>query len=265
MQEITSKDNGRLRGFMALCREKKERDRSGLCVLDGVKMCRDAASAGIPVIQLWITDTASEKYAADISEISATADEIFLIKDGAAGRLSELNTPQGVFAVVRRPDTVPVSDLTVSDRILGLFGLQNPENLGGGVRTAAALGYGSLLLSSDCADIWSPRALRAGVGTQLFCNVCVTSDPVSAIAEIRRAGVYTCASALHRDSVPVTEISGKDKLFLAIGSEGRGLPEDITESCDVTVHIPMSSSAESLNAAAAAAVMMWELRDSSLL
>ncbi len=264
MQEIRSRDNSKLRGFLGLYREKKERDAAKLCVLDGVKICRDAALSGVPLKQFWITDTASEKYSDEISEISGAAQEIYLIADHAASRISELGTPQGVFAVAARPEPCSEQEISGSARILGLCGIQNPENVGGSVRTAAALGFGSLLISSDCADIWSPRALRAGAGTQLFCRVCVTSDFRGSVEELKRAGVFTCASALHRDSVPVTGIGEREKLFIAVGSEGRGLPDEVTESCDAVVHIPMSGSAESLNAAAAAAIMMWELRDGSL-
>ena len=265
MQEITSQDNGKLRAFMALCREKKERDRSGLCVLDGVKICRDAAATGYRLRQLWITGDAAERYARETEELSAAADEIFVIRSSAAKKLSELNSPQGVFAAVERPAPVSVKELASHSRILGLCGLQNPENVGGCVRTATALGFGALLLSSDCADIWSPRAVRAAAGTQFSCSISVTSDFAASVGELRDEGVLTCASALHRDSIPVTEVEKGGRLFLAVGSEGQGLPDDVTEACDKTVRIPMSASAESLNAAAAAAVMMWELREAGAL
>ena len=133
------------------------------------------------------------------------------------------------------------------------------------MRSVAALGFSAVILSSDCADIWSPRAIRAAAGTQLFCGITVIGDPVSLIRELREKDVLTCASALHADSVPVTEVPRDRGIFLAVGSEGRGLPEEITEACELRIRIPMSGSAESLNAAAAAAVMMWELRDISLL
>lgn len=265
MQEISSQDNGRLKTFVALYREKRERDRSGLCVLDGVKICRDAAAAGIPVRQLWITEDAAERYHDDIPQLITASDEVFVIKGSAARKISDLIAPQGVFAAVEKPAEQTAEDLSRHSRILGLCGLQNPENVGSCVRSAAALGYDAVLLSSDCADIWSPRALRAGAGTQLFCGISVSSDFASSVRALKEAGVLTCASALHTDSVPVTLVPRDRSIFLAVGSEGNGLPDEITELCELRVSIPMSGSAESLNAAAAAAVMMWELRDDSLL
>lgn len=265
MQEITSRDNGKLRAFMALCREKKERDRAGLCVLDGVKICRDAVMRGQTLRQLWISEDAAERYPIETEDLSAASDEIFMIRSSAAKRLSELNSPQGVFAAVEIPAETDMHDIASHSRILGLCGLQNPENVGGCVRTAAALGFDAILLSSDCADVWSPRAIRAAAGTQFACRVAVTSDFAASVGELKNAGVLTCASALHMDSVPVTDIEKDRRLFLAVGSEGQGLPGDVVEACEKLIHIPMSGSAESLNAAAAAAVMMWELRDGSIL
>ena len=265
MQEISSQDNGRLKAFAALCREKRERDRNGSVILDGVKICRDAVSSGHRVRQLWITEEAQEKYSRDIPELITASDEVFVIKGSAARKLSELVTPQGVFAEVERPAWTEPAELASGSRILGLCGVQNPENVGSCIRTAAALGYSAVLLSSDCADVWSPRTVRAAAGTQLSCRIASTRDFAGSVRELANAGVLTCASALHSDSVYVSDVPRDRKIFLAVGSEGSGLPDDVTEACEIRIRIPMSGSAESLNAAAAAAVMMWELRDESLL
>ncbi len=264
MQEITSRDNGSLKRFLALCREKKERERNGLCVLDGVKICRDAVVYGHRLKQLWVSKDASDRYSDEVKKLADAADELFMISDSAAQKLSELNSPQGIFAVVEIPAAVSVDDIGSHSRILGICSLQNPENVGSCIRSAAALGFDSLLVSTDCADVWSPRAIRAASGTQFSCRISFTDDFAASVRQLRSSGVLTCASALHRDSVPVTEIKTDRSLFLAVGNEGRGLPEETVAACEKMIHIPMSGSAESLNAAAAAAVMMWELRDGSL-
>jgi len=263
MQEIRSQDNQKLKEFAALCRDKKQRDSRSLCVMDGIKLCRDAAGAGHEIVQLWVTETACGKYSAEIEELERSAAEAYLIRDSAARKLSETVTPQGVMASVKRPDFCDVGDVADEDRVLGLCGVQNPENVGGAIRTAVALGYRAVVLSPDCADPWSPRAVRAGAGTQLSCRICRADDFASAVSGLREAGFSAYASAIHRDSVPVTEVAKDGKIFLAVGSEGRGLPDEVIESCAQTVHIPMDPAAESMNAAAAAAVMMWELRKNS--
>ncbi|MBQ9959286.1 MAG: RNA methyltransferase [Oscillospiraceae bacterium] len=260
MREITSAENEKLKQFTRVCREKKLRDEMGVCVLDGAKLCADAHAGGLRVLQLWLSEDAAERYGEQLQGVAAAADEVFVLRAKAAAKLSELKAPQGVFALVQRPQAVSVKALCANSRILGLCSLQNPENVGAAIRTAAALGFGGVLLSADCADAWSPRALRAGAGCQLQVDMAVADDYAAAVASLREAGVYTMASALHRDAVQLGSVQRRPQMFIAVGNEGRGLPQDVIDACDDAVVIPMSERAESLNAAAAAAILLWELR-----
>ena len=260
MREITSSDNEKLKDFTQLYKTRKLRDERNVCILDGAKLVSDAAKAGHHIRQLFITDDISENYMAMAEPAVAACDEYYVLRGKAAHRISDLKAPQGIFAVVDRPVAVSVGKLAEHDRILGICGLQNPENAGACIRTAAALGYDGILVSSDCADLWSARASRASAGTQLSCDIAVTEDFASSVSELNRLGVTTMASALHKKAESVDRIGRAGKLFIAIGNEGHGLPAEVIEQCGRVVLIPMSDSAESLNAAAAAAILMWELR-----
>ena len=260
MLEITSAENEKLKQLSRLCREKKLRDELGVCVLDGAKLCADAEAGGLTVLQLWLSEDAAERYGDILQRVIAAAEECYILRAKAAAKLSELKAPQGVFALVKRPEEVSVSQLAGHSRILGLCSLQNPENVGAAIRTAAALGYGGVLLSADCADAWSPRALRAGAGCQLQTDIAVAQDFAAAVSQLNDAGVTTLASALHTDAVELGNVEKTPHMFIAIGNEGHGLPQSVIEASSSAVVIPMSERAESLNAAAAAAILLWELR-----
>ena len=263
MREISSAANERFRAFAGLCKDKKARDQAGLIVVDGAKLCADAAAAGHRIREVWITEEASEKYAGLLEGILSSSSETYLLRGDAAGRLSELKAPQGVFAVLDRPALKDPETVASHRRVLGLCGLQSPENAAAAVRTAAALGYGAVVLTADCADLWSPRSLRAGAGAQLELDVCVTGDMPAVVGSLRKKGFLAAAAALTGNAVPVQELERPEKLFLLVGNEGHGLPREVIDTCDAAVIIPMSGKVESLNANAAASVLMWELRERS--
>ena len=260
MNEITSQSNGKLKELTLLCRDRSERDLQGLCILDGLKLCRDAVENGSKILQLWISESSTEKYREALETVIAASEEVYVVSDSAAKKLSETVSPQGVIALLKRPLDTDLYELASSDRILGLCGVQNPENIGAAIRSAAAFGFSGIMISRDCADPWSPRSVRAGAGTQLNCMIYTSHDFAGDVRKLGEEGFRTLASALHRDSVPLIDEKTTGKIFLAVGSEGSGLPEEVIEACSETVYIPLSEGVESLNAAAAAAVMMWELR-----
>lgn len=261
MYEVTSQSNSRFKEFIKLCRDRNERDRQELCILDGTKLCSDVIKSGQKLQQLWVSNSFIEKNSALVEQLITGSEEVYLVNDSAAKRLSETVSPQGVVASVNRPRDIAVKDLSAYTRVLGLCNVQNPENVGGTIRTASALGFKAVVLSRDCADPWSPRSVRAGAGCQLKIRIHVTDDFRNTVEEINNLDFKTYASALHRDSVSLEKADKSGKIFLAIGNEGNGLPDDVISSCTGIISVPMSEEVESLNAAAAAAVMMWELRD----
>ena len=137
----------------------------------------------------------------------------------------------------------------------------NPTNLGAIVRSAAALGMDALIFSSDSADPLYRRAVRVSMGCIFQIPWMVAPDTRVLIKDLKKQGFMTCAMALKEDSIgigdPVLKQAGK--LAVILGSEGDGLPLETISACDYTVKIPMAHGVDSLNVAAAAAVVFWEL------
>ena len=169
--------------------------------------------------------------------------------------ISPVKTPQGVLFVC----TMPRQDLPEKlpgRRYVVLDGVQDPGNVGTVLRTADAFDADGLLLLPGCADPYSPKTIRASMGAIFRRPVWqCAADEMSAL--LRRSGLRLYGAALRQDTVDARTVS-YDGAAVAIGSEGRGLSEEVLALCDATVKIPMSQRCESLNAAMAATILLWE-------
>lgn len=165
---------------------------------------------------------------------------------------------RGVLALASRPvlpalraDNLPEGDILV------LWNVTDPDNLGTLIRSAAALGSGGILLGPGCADPYSRKALRTSMGNALV-RPLRTGD-ASALALLASAGKTTCAAALSEDAVPLDRFRTPRPVALVLGNEGWGLPEEVAGACDYRVTIPMARGVDSLNVAAAGAILMYAL------
>lgn len=170
--------------------------------------------------------------------------------------VSPSKTPQGVLAVCRmRPDALP-QHLT-GRRYVVLDGVQDPGNVGTILRTADAFWADGLFLVNGCADLHHPKTLRAGMGATFRCPVwSCGAEELAAL--LRRSGIPLYGAALREDTRDVRALDYA-RAAVSIGSEGRGLSQQVLSICDATVKIPMNPRCESLNAAAAAAALLWEM------
>jgi TrmH family RNA methyltransferase len=144
-------------------------------------------------------------------------------------------------------------------RYVVLFGLQDPGNVGMVIRTADALGMDGIILSGSC-DLYSPKVIRSTMGSVFRTDIMIENDAEKLFAMLEENSVQTSAAVIDSDAVPVTEcvFTGKQAVF--IGNEGNGLPRETAERCSRRIIIPMNGSINSLNAAMAAGILMWELR-----
>ena len=165
-------------------------------------------------------------------------------------------TPQGVLAVCRmRPGLLP--ETLDGSRYVLLDGVQDPGNVGAILRTADAFWADGLFLVNGCADLYHPKTLRSSMGAVFRCPVW-SCGAAQAAALLKKSGIPLYGAALRTDTRDARE-PDYARAAAAIGSEGRGLSGEVLAFCDATVKIPMNSRCESLNAAAAAAALLWEM------
>lgn len=165
----------------------------------------------------------------------------------------DTKTPQGIAAVVRMKE-----QSALGKHIVVLDGVQDPGNVGTIIRTADAAGLDGVLLSNQCADVFSPKVLRATMGSIFRMNLRTTDDLPGELTKLREKGYSILSSQL--DGTPFYEREKVAEQFaLIIGNEGNGVSEQVQQTATHRVRLPMRGGAESLNAAIAAAIMMYEL------
>jgi TrmH family RNA methyltransferase len=180
--------------------------------------------------------------------------EVYAVPEHVLAAISQVKTPQGIAAVCALPDARELADM--GDKLILLENVQDPGNVGTILRTADAFSADGLLLVNGCADLYNPKTVRATMGAVFRCPV--WNCDVSVLRELLTAsGLPLYGAALRKDTVDARSVD-YSRCAIAIGSEGKGLCAQMLDICDRTVLIPMQAHCESLNAAIAATVLLWE-------
>ena len=248
MTEITSRTNPRLVHIRKLAGSAGLRRSSGTFLCDSPKLLSEAIQAGWELVQVVSTHEVT------LPPLPAGTEEIRVPRD-VMESISHMKTPQGVLCICRLPDQTLPQQLT-GQRYVVLDGVQDPGNVGTVLRTADAFGCSGLILLPGCADPFGPKTVRASMGAVFRCPVW-TAGPEELERTLEKSGIPLYGAALRQDTLDVRQLDLK-RGALAIGSEGRGLSEDVLRRCHATIRIPMEPKCESLNAAVAAAILLWE-------
>lgn len=169
--------------------------------------------------------------------------------------ISPMEAPQGALFLAKQPDTALPEKLSGS-RYLVLEGVQDPGNVGTILRTADAFEADGLILLEGCADLYNPKTVRASMGA-VFRRSAWGGTLAELLPLLKAAQLPLLGAALRDDTTDVREVD-LTRAAMLIGSEGRGLSEAALAACDGTIRIPMGARCESLNAAVAAATLLWE-------
>ena len=258
-RRIESRKNERVKYYKKLCESAAFRAETGEFAAEGARLCADAAESEIRIKSVFYTDKAGEKYAAYLEKIKAKAEECFRITPPVAELMREVRASQEIFCVFSKEGLPPAGALSLKGSYLAAEHMQDPSNLGALLRSAEALGISGILLSKDSCDRFSPKALRASMGAAFRMPVWETEDLPAALRAWGEAGFRTFAAVPDRSALSVLECDFSPGCIAAVGNEGAGLSAEAIEACKTRVTIPMRGRAESLNASAAAMILMWEM------
>ena len=253
VQRVTSRHNPRLREAASLVASARERRKSGKCVLEGehvVAAC--AARHGAPET-LIVTDAALAIPAVR-TLTERHPERTLVVPESLFAGIATLPASVGVLAIVVTPQPALTAD---ADFCLLLDGVQDPGNVGSMLRSAAAAGVARVLLSKHCAFAWSPKVLRAGQGAH-FCLDIHEDVDLPAWARAYRATGAEVVATVAAGGTSLFAAPLADRVALAIGNEGAGLSAELAAQATQRVTIPMPGGIESLNAAAAAAICLFE-------
>lgn len=220
-------------------------------------MLYEAISSGTQVRTLLVREGREDGLPPELLErAEQTGAAIYRAPDALFRLASEVETPQEVIFSCRQPKWTGDA-LDGKRQVLLLDGLQDPGNLGTILRTAEAFALGAVVLCEGCADPFSPKVVRSTMGA-VFRLPCVSLPLREAVNRLRADGLPVYATALHEDSVPLSEVP-LGRAAVIIGSEGRGVSQEALALSDKRVIIPMAGRAESLNAGVAAAIVIYEM------
>jgi len=265
---ITSSQNKYVSLTRALS-DRKQRQKSSLYRFDGVKLMCEAIVKGVGIDFLMLKESAYDAVISRAYELYSVNIEsgnfrVVVASDGVFDKISEENAPEGVITVARydaeRHRALSGSDVAAEDgeNILLLESVRDPGNVGAILRTAAAFAVDRVIIGKDCADIYNSKTLRASMGSVFSMKIDRVDSIPDAVSSLQASGRRVFAAALDERAVRLGETEFQSGDCVVIGNEGHGLTDETLKACDATVYIPMSGKVESLNAAVAASVLMWE-------
>ena len=246
MEHITSRHNPLMGHIRKLAGSAAYRRATGEFLCDSPKLLQEAL--------LWQAEITAVVTISPLPRLPEHIRQVQVPED-IMSSISPVKTPQGVLFTCRLPQA-PLPRSLTGRRYVLLDGVQDPGNVGTILRTLDAFDADGLLLTGGCADPYGWKAVRSSMGA-VFRRPIYFGSPEELAALLHRSDLPLYGAALREDTVDARQ-AGYTRCVLAIGSEGRGLSREVLDLCDQTIRIPMSDRCESLNAAIAAAVLLWE-------
>lgn len=247
MEKISSRKNEYIRHLRLLASDASYRREQGEYLCDGMKTLNEALAHGAEIRSVLWKGEAKEVTGLSCKKQYEAPAELF---DYATPMIS---SPGPLFAVAQ-----PGWQLDApAEKLIILEGVQDPGNVGTVIRSANAFGVDAVILTGDCADVYNPKTVRSTMGA-IFRQKVLRMEREALAELIKKSGLTFYGAALRVDAVDIRKAE-LSRSAVAIGSEGRGLSKELLELCDAALIIPMQPESESLNAAVAASLVMWEM------
>ena len=232
------------------------RNEQGVFVIEGLRMFSEAR-----VANLLVKTYASESfYSARLLEDKGYFDDLDyeVISDSVFKDISETKTPQGIMGMVKKPVYSQDDILKVKNSFLLLLeDIRDPGNLGTIIRSAEGAGVTSIVINNSCVDVFNPKVIRSTMGSIFRLPIYQSPDFISTLKHIKSQGILIYAAHLD-GKVYDTDDSFIRSCGFLIGNEANGLSEKVSDMADIKIKIPMEGKVESLNAAVAASILMYE-------
>ena len=258
---ITSTANQKIKRLVNLQKKRKLRDTEGVFLVEGIRMFREVPAEDL--LEVYVSESFYNKEKELVDKMCRESRvRAELLTDTVFAYASDTQTPQGILCVVKqRGKSGEVKDLwkdtSKTPFLMILDNLQDPGNMGTILRTAEAAGVTGIVMSKDCVDIYNSKVIRSTMGSVFRMPFLYVEDLEEAVKEIKAAGIKTYAAHL-AGKLSYDEPDYKEPCAFMIGNEGNGLRDEIAELAETYIIIPMAGQVESLNAAIAATVLMFE-------
>ncbi|MBK5242192.1 RNA methyltransferase [Clostridium sp.] len=254
MEYIGSKDNSLIKEIKKL-KEKKYRKDNNLFLVEGFRFTEEALDSDFEVAQIFISASGEFKYEnSSVKKKIQKNTKVYSTSDSLFKSICDTEHPQGIIAIVRNK----LVEVRYEDGFYVLADkIQDPGNMGTIIRTAHAAGALGVIITKGTVDIYNEKTLRATMGSIFKMPIIYDSDLLT-VKKLRDDGFKLVTSSLECDK-NFYEIDLKGKVIISVGNEGNGISEDVYALSDLKIKIPMPGGAESLNAAVAASIMIYEV------
>ena len=259
---ITGKTNSTVMKISKLM-QKKARKEERLFTLDGTKLFVEAYNFGANIEYVVIENEAQlqEDIIGKVFELKKKGTKVLCVSEAVFSKLTEEFSPQGIITVCGFLDTGSdflCENVGENEKIMAFESVRDPGNIGAILRNAAAFGVDRLILSSDCADVYSQKVLRAAMGAIFKVKLHIVDNFTYALNTLKSKR-RIISTTLGENSLKLGECQINKNDVFVIGNEGHGVSQEIIDLSDETMFIPMCENTESLNAAVATAILMWEI------
>lgn len=258
---ITSPQNPAVK-LAASLHQKKHRDETGLFLVEGIRAAEELlrASGWTMEFGLYTEAAMKQERAAKVIASASQRCRLIQVSEAVFGKAAETENPQGVMFVVKRREIALNDLLTINKRplLVVLDSIQDPGNIGTLLRTADAAGADGVIITSGSADPFSGKAQRAGMGSIFHLPVVVEAVQDELLNRLAEHKISLIATALEADSMSYLDANYRQSTAVAFGNEGKGITIQLLTKAEKKVSIPIYGKAESLNVAAAAAVILFE-------
>jgi len=255
VQVITSKDNEIIKEIRKL-KEKKYRDISGEYIIEGIKLIEEAIEEGAKISKIVVCEDCMKDGSLEQNLLYEIAKyDCIYVSEKVFGVLTDVKTPQGILAIIKKNAKEQKINFN-EDIIIALDGIQDPGNLGTILRTLDSAGLKQIILSRECADPYNPKVVRSTMGAIFRINIIETGDFIKELTGIKKHKFKILATSLE-ESESIYDIDYEKKVIV-IGNEANGVSKEVLNLADGKIKIPMLGKTESLNAAVATGIIIYE-------
>lgn len=254
---ITSKDNELVKHIKKL-KEKKYREEYGEFIIEGTKMIEEAINENAKIKTIIICDDCKtqgcipNELMYEIAKLNC-----IYVSEKVFGFITDVINPQGILAVIEKPNLRENKINYENDNFLILDGIQDPGNIGTILRTVDSLNIKQIIVSQDTADIYNPKVVRSTMGAIFRVNVVESDDLVKTVREMKKHKIKIYATDLNTDKTIYSV--NYEKSAIIIGNEANGVSIKMLQNADERIKIPMIGKTESLNAAVATSIILYEV------
>lgn len=257
---ITSKNNENIKYISKLLNSSKFRNQQREFIIEGLRICIEAVKSGVKIKKAFYTYEFYNKFDREIKVVLDNCKELYIVNKEITNKISDTESPQGIICICNAKDELySIESVKENSTVVVLENIQNPSNLGAIIRTCDAFNIESVIVSKGSCDIYNPKVLRGSMGSIFRSRIVVSDDIHRTICELNSHEFLTVAMVAEDGAVNIKYLPGNRKIAIVIGNEGSGISQSTKLSCTSNVLIPINKNVDSLNAAVASGIAIWEL------